>query len=664
MRIIGVNGGFDLSHERRMVLGEDATHDAAACLLENGQLVAAIEEERLTRIKHCAKFPTRAIEFCLNKVNLTVDQIDRFAVFTDERFADYYLSLIALNRAHISTPPTYREFFAGKLGANLGERIDPARIEFVPHHIAHAWSAYIGCPYRESLILVIDGQGETFSGLVATAGPEGINVLRTFSVEQSLGYMYMSTIRMLGYWFGDEYKAMGLAPHGEPSRFRRVFDLCYRLLPGGNYEVNEAAICASLLRFCRPRRSGEEFTQTHMDIAAALQQAVERIVLHVLTHYRETTGLEALAMAGGVAHNSSLNGKIIQSGLFKHVFVHPAAYDPGCGLGAAMATHARFSSIPLERGTPTPFLGSDAQDGLEQRLEAWGELISWQRSDDVAAQAAEQLAAGDIIGWTQGRSEFGPRALGSRNILADPRPHSNQDRVNKAIKQRESYRPFAPAVKAESTEDFFALPNCDADYRFMGFVVPVREDRKATLGAVAHVDGSARIQTVARADAPLFWRLLDHFGALTGTPILLSTSFNNHAEPIVETADDSIVCLLTTGLNRLFIGDFVVSAQLSQVEAVKRLRLSLPPHVRLECIRQTIGNGHEPGVSARMTSTSKERFEHEISVEAYELLSQSDGRTTVDELLRKLTLGADERARALSELCGLWSNRLICLKPD
>lgn len=656
MHVLGFNGGFDLAHERRFVMGEDATHDASAALLRNGALFAAIEEERLTRIKHCAKFPIESIRFCADAAGISIADIDHFAFFSSERFADYYLDLIYLNRPELLGPRGYRAFFREMLQRASGVAIDASRLHFVDHHLAHAASARWGSGIDDGLIVVLDGQGETFAGLIAECRGGKTKVLEKLSVQRSLGYMYLSTIRLLGYWNGDEYKAMGLAPLGDPERFRRVFERCYRLLPEGGYSVDEAAMSAALLRFCSPRRRGDPFTREHRDIAAGLQATLETIVLHVLTHYRRATGLGALALAGGVAHNCSMNGKILKAGLFDTVFVHPASYDPGCAIGAAQIVSERFGAAPARKRLDM-FLGSDVGQDLASRLSYWSELVDARHCLDIEAEVAAAIAKGAVVGWAQGRSEFGPRALGARNILADPRPAANRDYVNRCVKKREGYRPFAPAIVEERAAEFFELCDTAADHRFMGFAVPVRPEKRPLLGAVTHVDGTARVQVVSREFNPRFWKVLTCFGDLTGVPVLLSTSFNNDVEPIVETVDDAMACFLTTDIDALVIGDYWIDRRGTTTERMYALIGMLPAHVILNA-----RTARSSPTEYHAALTSKYNADTPLSEGAYLFLKACDGRRSVSQVLDML--GADGRpAPAAQEIMDLWSRRLLALRP-
>lgn len=661
MYVLGFNGGFDLPHERRFVLGQDATHDAAAVLMRDGVVVAAIEEERLTRIKHCAKFPLESIKFCCRMAGIGLQDVDRFAFFTEERFADCYLEQMYLNKPQLEGPRGYRAFFVEKVREATGVAIAPHRLEFVQHHVAHATSAHVWAGLDDCLVAVFDGQGETNSGLIARGARDGLQVLETFPVGLSLGYMYLSTIRLLGYWNGDEYKAMGLAPYGNPRRFSRLFRQCFTLLPDGKYEVDEAAMIAALLRVCSPRRKSQPFSQSHLDVAAGLQETLEVIVLHVLTHYRRLVGHGKLALAGGVAHNCSMNGQLLKSRLFDEIIVHPASYDPGCAMGAAQWVHSKLAPHSGKPSRCSVFLGSNADTGLEQALAEWSDFVSFEKSIDVVGAAAHALADGHILGWVQGRSEFGPRALGARNILADARPAENRERVNRGIKKRETYRPFAPAVTAEAAASYFDLTSCRADHGFMGFAVDVLPEKRALLGAVTHVDGTARVHVVRAEENTRFWELLDRFGRATGVPVLLSTSFNNDAEPIVESAQDAIASFLSMDLDQLVIGDFLIQRRHAGSAAFLTCTAILPRHVTLNSSAAPCADG-PADPSFHLSTTASYGFVRPISAPMHEFLGKCDARRSVGECLAGCASGATVHAM-MEELRALWAERLVVLRP-
>jgi carbamoyltransferase len=352
-----------------------------------------------------------------------------------------------------------------------------------------------------------------------------------FPQSKSLGVLYLEAIKYIGYASFDEYKVMGLAPYGDPERFLGLLRTSYALLPDGKYDLALDRIDATLKPAVERRAKGAPITQAHMDLAAGLQSALEEIVLHVLRHHQRASGHRRLCLAGGVAHNCTMNGKIARSGMFEEIFVQPAAHDAGCALGAALAVSVPDGAAPRPRRLSSVYWGRDVGDdrAIRAELDRWSPWLTVERSADVARTAASLIAGGAVIGWVQGRSEFGPRALGHRSILADPRPAENKDRINRMVKKREAYRPFAPSVLEERAHEFFVLPQAASTLGFMVIVLEVREDRRELLGAITHVDGTARVQTVSRAASPRYWDVIHAFGELTGVPVLLNTSFNNNA---------------------------------------------------------------------------------------------------------------------------------------
>jgi carbamoyltransferase len=667
MLVIGVNGGLDAVESSAVALGEAENHDSAAVLLRDGQIVAAFEEERLNRIKHTNKFPANAIKACLEVAGVPLAGIDRFAFYTAEEMARAGLALYALTgrsvaralRLEAAADANPRRLLQALLEREVGGSVLEERIHFVRHHVAHAFSALGPSGFERALVVTLDGQGDREAGYVASAGPEGLEILQRIGVPSSLGHFYSRITALLGFDQFDEYKVMGLAPYGDPASYRERFERLYTLGPRGSFELHPERLLA-MFASLEPRQADQPILPRHQDLAAALQETLERIVFHLLEHHRAATALTDLCLAGGVAHNCTLNGKILASGLFSRVFVQPAAHDAGCAWGAALfASGARPgpSAAPLA----DLYLGNDLGPSatIAGALAAWEPLLSIRRSDDVAAEAAQLLAEGKVIGWAQGRAEFGPRALGNRSILADPRPPANKERINAMVKKREGFRPFAPAVLAERAPDFFELPpQTRADLSHMTYVVKVRAERQALLGAVTHVDGTARVQTVAREVNPRFWRLISEFSRLTDVPVLLNTSFNNNAEPIVDSVQDAVVCFLTTGLDRLVVGDFVVEKGALTPERCRLLVPALCRHVSLQRIRASDG---PRGLRERFQlGNSQNGRTVPISPAMWQLLQATDGRQTLAELLPPLMGPVEE---CFGELVELWARRLITLVP-
>ncbi|MDX6740242.1 carbamoyltransferase [Actinocorallia sp. A-T 12471] len=664
MLTLGLSGNFS-PEDRDLVpqLHWGEFHDAAACLIEDGVLLAAAEEERFNRIKKTTKFPANAIRACLELAGRSVREIDAVGYYFTEKFVDDSLNHLYLQ--HRQTPTRYsRELISGWFEEQYGTGLRADELHFAPHHTTHGTSAYARSGMNEALVFVVDGQGEEECVTVFFGKDGELKRLADYPLSKSLGYLYLYGTMQLGYGFGDEYKVMGLAPYGRPEVYRDVFESLYTLLPDGDYDFapgghgQNVLGPAFLTKGIPPRRADQPITQVHMDLAAGLQETLENIVLHILRHWVGATGVRNAVLSGGVAHNSSLNGRILRSGLFAEVYVHPASHDAGAAEGAALFAEQRLTASPLPRRRLSradfgPDLGSPAE--IERRLTAWSPCIHFEYVEDITTRAARLLADGHVIGWARGRSEFGPRALGHRSILADPRPADNQTRINKMIKSRESYRPFAPVVTAAAAPEYFEIPETAADYSFMSFVLPVREERREELGAVTHIDGTARLQIVDEETGGEYHRLVSAFGDLTGTPVLLNTSFNNNAEPIVQTVDDILTCYLTTDLDYVVIENFLIR-RTSTPPGIDHLTLRFPPMARL------VQRG-EPGQRAAESVVHEIHLDYvdgpgtAISPEMFDLLRQVDERAPVSAREARLT----DALRA--ELLSLWRARLITLRP-
>lgn len=661
MLILGLNGGFDPAWDNEFELSRDYVHDAAAVLLRDGQVVAAVEEERLNRIKHCNKTFFASLTFCLADQGLDLDDIDAFAIYVSEDFMANSLRYLHLHKPHLNVLQTSREFYTRLFLRELGRAPAPEKFHFVNHHHTHAMSAYAASGFGDSLVLAIDGAGEDISTLVAQVKDGNFEVLASKGVADSLGFFYLEVIRFLGYKIYDEYKVMGLAPYGDPSRFRDLMKTFYTLLPNGDYRIEKHNIMG-LYQVLQPRKRGEDFNQTHKDIAAALQEGLEEIVFHVLTHWRAATGLDHLAMAGGVAQNSSMNGKLQRQGLFRHIYVPPSAADSGCALGAALSVARDLDPAWQDRRIEHCYWGpaiGDA-DSIQAELDRWSPFLSFRALTDRAAEVAALLAEGKVVGWVQGRSEFGPRSLGNRSILADPRRGSHRDTINAMIKKREAYRPFAPSVLAEKVGEIFQLPEGETFFPFMSSVMPVQEAWRDKLPAITHADGTARLQTVTRDHNPAYWNLISAFEKIAGVPVLLNTSFNNNAEPIVQTVEDAIVCFLTSGLDHLVAGDFIATKKAVPSAAILTLCASLPVAAQLVRTRRHTGPAQEESRHELMWNYDSDR-RMTISAELYALLHDCDGSRPLAQSAAVRHIAVTEQL--LSEIKAVWSERMVVLRP-
>jgi len=552
--------------------------DSAAVLVTTHGVQAAAAEERFTGEKATGSFPINAIEYCLEAGHLApaaVDYVahgfsyDSFKSFYDEdefvkkQFAEVY-SREAQVRCIQKYLPSYN--WSGKLVQ-------------VSHHLAHAASAFYLSGFKDSLILVADGMGELHSTTVALGSENEIRMIKQMPGLHSLGILYGVFTLYLGFSMGlDEYKVMGLAPYGNAGRyFNRLMELVH-LQSDGTYEIpilfqnrtlgekeTYAGTLGSLAgMFGPPREPETEITPNHMDIAAALQATLQAALMHVLRHFKKETGQTNLCMAGGVALNCSVNGVIKRSRMFKGMFVQPASGDDGTALGAALYVQRLHQPNVCLSKMGLPLWGPEYNDQtISAVLRARKDCTSvlFDSFDDLATHIARCLAQGKIVGWFQGRMEFGPRALGSRSILADPRNAEMRGRINQLVKKREEFRPFAPAVTAETAAHFFELPEGEEStqaYAYMLLVAQVRTVYRKQLPAITHVDGSARVQTVAKENHPGFWKLLNEFGKISGMPILLNTSFNVRGQPIVRTPTEAIDTFLAAQIDVLVIGNYVV----------------------------------------------------------------------------------------------------------
>jgi decarbamoylnovobiocin carbamoyltransferase/7-O-carbamoyltransferase len=562
-----------------------------------------------------------------------------------------------------------RQLVKDKLRAEFEWELPDDKLIYTQHHLAHAMSTFARSGMKDALVVVLDGTGEECSGSVYHAAGGRLEKLKTYSTPNSLGMLYLSGTFQLGYKFGDEYKVMGLAPYGDPRTYGKIFDSIYRLDEKGDYELVSNGlfflnhVSSTLFNHgVSPRRKMEKIAQRHMDFAASLQETLEKIVLHILSYWQEYTGLSNLAFGGGVAHNCSLNGVILRSGLFKEMFVHPASHDAGAGEGAALLAERQLVGavalpVRLRSASVGPTLGT-AYD-IERKLDSWSSLIEFECPVDIVDTAAKLLADGAVLGWAQGRSEFGPRALGNRSIVADARPRENRTRINVMVKKRESFRPFAPVVTSEASRIYFEIPDTLANYDFMSFVVRVQRDRREELGAVTHVDGTARIQIIDPQPNERFYRLVKRFGTLTGTPVLLNTSFNNDAEPIVQTVEDALVSFLTTSLDYLVIESFLIrrrpGCSLDFDDFVLRFR----PVTRLAKKMKTTPSG-ERVISYTIYLDYSTGPSAVVSQELFALLERVDGVSTLSSLAA-IDGGLSDKIKI--ELSALWRERFFVLTP-
>jgi len=556
----------------RAVLGFNAhIHDTAAALLVDGKLVAFCEEERLRREKHTTAFPENAVAFCLRQAGLTIGDLDGVAF--------YWRPWVGMPRRFLQTiaglPDTLinvRRMQAGNLRNMLTVSCDFRRrfgyrgpFQHVNHYLAHAYHAAFQTAFDRALVLIVDGNGEVATTLVARLEGDRVEPVRWTPYPHSLGLLWCTVTEYLGFRQNcDEGKVMGLAPYGDDSLVPAM-ERIVRFQGDGTFRLDMAWFDYHLSRrnwfsdrfarvFGPPRRPDEPLDDRHRAVAHALQYVTEKTVLQLIEEMTRKLKARHLALAGGVALNCVMNGRIAASGLVDGFFVPPAAYDAGAAVGAAIWMDREIFGCRERDVQPSPFLGPEFDDAEGERaLQAAG--LRYEKPADLPKRAAELLAQGKILGWFRGRLESGPRALGGRSILADPRDPAMKDRLNHRVKHREPYRPFGPSVLAERAAEIFETGGRPSPYMLLA--LPVREAWRDRIDAVVHVDGSSRIQTVTRKEQPEYWSLIHEFEALTGVPLVVNTSFNVQGEPMVATPADAVRCFLGTGIDALALGNFL-----------------------------------------------------------------------------------------------------------
>jgi Predicted carbamoyl transferase, NodU family len=548
-------------------------HDSAAALMKDGILVAAAQEERFTRKKHDQDFPTNAIHYCLQEGGIQAQDLD-YIGFYDKPFTKFERLLTT----YIATFPISLPSFLKAMPVWLKEKLwipqkmreelgDAGKLLFVEHHLSHAASAFFVSPFSEAAILTADGVGEWETTTMGVGNDRTLTLTKSIHFPHSLGLLYSAFTYYLGFRVNSaEYKVMGLAPYGKPVFADLILRELVSLKDDGSFRLNmkyfayDYGLTMTNKNFhtlfgVPPRTPESTLTQFHKDVAASIQYVTDEIMLRMTTDLHKKTGSDNLCLAGGVALNCVSNSKVLASSGFKQMFIQPAAGDAGGSVGAAFYIYNMLLKNERTYTWSHNFLGPEYSDeAIEQvlnQLNLGGERFS---NNTLLKRTAQLIADQQVVGWFQGRMEFGPRSLGARSILADPRNPDNYSRVNLKIKFRESFRPFAPTVLLERMKDYFEF---DQPSPYMLFVAQVRPDRR-TIPAVTHVDGSARLQTIVRDDHALFYDLIIEFEKLTGCPVLINTSFNVRGEPIVCTPFDAIKCFLRTDMDYLILGNFVL----------------------------------------------------------------------------------------------------------
>jgi carbamoyltransferase len=584
-------------------------HDSAAALVEDGRIVAAAQEERFTRKKHDASFPEKAIRYCLQEGRVDLDGIDHVVFFEKplikfERLIETYLANAPRGFAsfRMAIPVWIKEKLFQKPSLEKALRAFASRAEsevaskllFAEHHQSHAASAFFPSPFEEAVVLTMDGVGEWATASVAIGSGNTLQTVREIQWPHSIGLLYSAFTYYTGFKVNSgEYKVMGLAPYGEPKYAELIFDNLMDLKKDGSFWLDQSyfnyatGLTMTSAKFHRlfggsPRDPETPLTQRHMDLAASVQKVTEEVMLRITRDLARTYRVDNLCLAGGVALNCVANGKVLRDGAFKRIWIQPAAGDAGGSVGAALAAYHQHLGAPRKLNGALDamqgsYLGPEfPQDEIEMRLKAAGANFTTAANDiELYRRTCDALEAGHAVGWFQGRMEFGPRALGGRSILGDPRSPEMQKRLNLKIKYRESFRPFAPSVLREDVAEYFEL---DEDSPYMLLVADLKRNRRrrmtaneeglfgieklnvvrSDIPAVTHVDYSARVQTVHAETNPRYHALLSAFKERTGCSVLVNTSFNVRGEPIVCTPEDAFRCFMGTEMETLIIGDCIL----------------------------------------------------------------------------------------------------------
>ncbi len=565
--------GYEISRMKKPVYILGVTyfgnHESAAALLRDGVLVAAAEEERFTRVKFDRSFPTHSIEFCLDQAGISIENINHVGFFwkpwrgIGKRIAYAIRGLPgSLSRGSRGGRILFDLLSAERVLRRETGYSGP--FHHIEHHLTHAASVFFSSPHEKAAVLSIDGTGETATCWIGTGNGNSLTPHRTTAWPHSLGHVYATVTQYLGFRaFEDEYKVMGLAAYGTPDylhEFRKIIvvedgalniDLRYLSY---QYFAEHWYSDRWVKTFGPPRSPNHPIDQRHKSIAASIQARLEEVLIELASYAVRTSGHDTLCLSGGVALNAVAVGALARSGICSHVYTNPVSGDSGTSLGAALHIHhailGNASQHPLTHAYWGPtYSDNEIEDALKKHN------LAYERLHSPAHRAAELLAAGDVIGWFQGRAEYGQRALGNRSILADPRRKEIKEKLNVTIKHRESFRPFAPSVLTKYQSDYFEWSrSCP----FMTEVHAVRATKQAEIAAVVHADGTARLQTVEGDTNPLFAQLISEFHVRTGTPLILNTSFNVAGEPIVNSPDDAIITFQNAELDALVIGNFLV----------------------------------------------------------------------------------------------------------
>ncbi|HEX6181583.1 MAG TPA: carbamoyltransferase C-terminal domain-containing protein [Chitinophagaceae bacterium] len=572
------------------ILGINAYHaDSSAAIFKDGKMIAATEEERFRRVKHWAGFPSMAVEFCLREAGITMKDLDHIAIGRDPKAKlDKKLLFLlknpgggwnaVLDRVKNARKVSSIEEELAKVDASVSKQDIKKKIHQVEHHRSHLASAFFASPFEEAALLSIDGSGDFTTTMIGIGRGNKIEVIDSVDFPHSAGIFYTAFTQLLGFpHYGDEYKVMGLAPYGKPQYVDKLRDVLqftddglfrlnlkyFRSAKSGiiSYGDNHIPAVAPLYseymaeKFGAARKKDEPLTQYHKDMAASVQRITEELIFHILNALQKRTGLQNVCVAGGVAQNSVANGKITRSTGFKNVYIPSAGHDAGISMGAAMYVYNQVLEQPRAAAIWSAYTGSRfTNDEIEKYLKSRNIEYTVFPDDELFNKVADRLVSAGVVGWFNGRAEFGPRALGARSIIADPRRADAKDLLNAKIKRRESFRPFAPSILKEYVTEYFEVTD---EVPFMEKVFPIKNEKHSVIPAVTHADGTGRLQTVDKEVTPRYYQLIEAFRRKTGVPILLNTSFNEN-EPIVNSPKDALECFLRTNMDMLVLENCVV----------------------------------------------------------------------------------------------------------
>lgn len=573
-----------------IIVGINAYHaDSSAAIFVNGVMIAAIEEERFKRVKHWAGFPALSIAFCLKEAGVSYSQVDFFAIGRDPK-AKFINKLLYLAANPLGSFSAIKDRLANSrkvssiekelaLLSGMPENLFAGKVRNIEHHRSHLASAFFASPFDEAACLSIDGSGDFSTTMTGRGKGNHIEVLQSVDFPHSIGIFYTAFTQLLGFpHYGDEYKVMGMAPYGEPKYTDLLHDVIH-LTGDGLFKLNlryfrkgtsgvisygedHIPVVATMYsdymvkKFGPPRKKDEPLSQYHKDLAASVQRMTEITIFHILNHLHKKTGLDSVCIAGGVAQNSVANGKITRNTGFRHVYIPSAGHDAGISMGAALFVQQQQEHMPRQKPIYTAYTGSRfSNEEIKAILDAKAIQYTELADDILYDTVTDCLVNGGVVGWFNGRAEFGPRALGGRSIIADPRRNDAKEILNAKIKRRESFRPFAPSILKEYVAEYFEV---DEPVPFMEKVFPIKKEKQKDIPAVTHVDGTGRLQSVDKDISPRYYGLIDAFRKKTGIPILLNTSFNEN-EPIVNSPEEALDCYLRTKMDMLVMENIVIT---------------------------------------------------------------------------------------------------------